>query len=183
MRCWKVNNRKIVLEKQPWLVVEEHVIELPDGRVIPDWTWVVCPDYVNVVVRLEDGRFLLFRQDKYALAGASLAIVGGYINPGEQPLAAAKRELLEETGCFSVDWVDLGVYRVDPNRGIATGYLFFAMNAHKVATPIQDDLEEQEIITLDQSALEAALDRGEIQVLAWAAAVAFALRHLAKVAS
>ena len=38
-----------------------------------------------------------------------------------EPLAAAKRELLEETGYESDDWVSLGSYRVDPNRGWGAG--------------------------------------------------------------
>lgn len=183
MGVWKIRNRKTVLNKHPWIVVEEHVVELPDGRVIPDWTWVTCPDYVNVVVCLEDSRFLLFRQTKYALEGSSLAIVGGYLSPGEEPLVGAQRELLEETGFVSNQWVNLGTYRVDPNRGIATGYLFLARNARKVTEPTPDDLEEQEISILNRCEVEAALDNGEIKVLAWAAAVALTLRHIAKTAS
>ena len=41
-----------------------------------------------------------------------------------------------------------------------------------------DDLEEQELLLLTRAEIEAALESGEIKVLAWAAAVAFALRRL-----
>ncbi len=43
-----------------------------------------------------------------------------------------------------------------------------------------DDLEEQKLLMLSQAEIEAALENGEIKVLAWAAAVAFALRHIKK---
>ena len=178
MKPWKTNSRKLVLDNAPWLTVENHTVELPDGRVIPNWPWVKTPDYVNVVAMTEDEQYLCFRQVKYGLDGVTLAIVGGYINDGEEPLAAAKRELLEETGYVSDDWVSLGSYLVDPNRGIATGNLFLARKACYVTDRDADDLEEQELILLSRKQVEAALERGEFKILAWAAAVGFALRQL-----
>jgi Na+/serine symporter len=74
----------------------------------------------------------------------------------------------------------LGHYRVDPNRGIAMGHLYLAQGAHWTGGAIVDDLEEQKLLMLSQAEIEAALENGEIKVLAWAAAVAFALRHLKK---
>lgn len=178
MKPWKTKDRKIILEQRPWMVVEHHTVELPDGRQIPEWPWIVTPDYVNVVAVTEGGGFICFRQVKYGLEGVTLGIVGGFIEEGEDPLAAAKRELLEETGYESKDWVLLGRYRVDPNRGVAMGNLFLARNARYVMPPNADDLEEQELILLSRAEVESALAEGEFKVLAWAASVAFALRVL-----
>jgi ADP-ribose pyrophosphatase len=178
MQPWKTLRRETILNQPPWLVVEHHEVMLPDGRVIPDWPWVITPDYVNVVAETEQGTFLCFRQVKYGLAGTSLAVVGGYIAPGEEPLAAARRELLEETGFHAAAWIPLGCYRVDPNRGMAVGHLYLARGVHRTADPVADDLEEQELLTLTRAELESALDRGEFKVLAWASAVALALRYL-----
>ena len=175
MKPWKTNSRKLVLDNAPWLTVEHHTVELPDGQIIPNWPWVKTPDYVNVVAVTEDEQFLCFRQVKYGIDGVTLAIVGGYINDGEAPLDAAKRELREETGFVSDDWVSLGSYLVDPNRGIATGNLFLARDARYVTLRDADDLEEQELIFLSRKQVEAALERGDFKILAWAAAVGFAL--------
>jgi len=178
MKPWKTKARQTVLDDGPWLAVEHHTVALPDGRLIPDWPWVITPDYINVVAVTKDGRFICFRQVKYGIEGVTLAVVGGYIKEGEVPLEAAKRELLEETGYEAPDWLSLGSYLVDPNRGIATGHLFLARGARYIQTPIVDDLEEQELLLLTREEIENAIDKGEIKVLAWAAAVAFALRHL-----
>ena len=178
MKSWKTKTRKTVLNDQPWLTVEHHAVELPDGKLISDWPWIITPEYINVVAVTEDGHFICFRQVKYGIEGATLGIVGGYINEGEEPLAAAQRELLEETGFEFADWLSLGSYIVDPNRGISTGHLFLARQARYVTSRDADDLEEQELLLLPQTEIENSLEKGEIKVLAWAAAVAFALRYL-----
>jgi ADP-ribose pyrophosphatase len=123
----------------------------------------------------EDGLFVCFRQTKYAVAGTSLAPVGGYLDPGEEPLGAARRELREETGYEADDWISLGGYAVDGNRGAGVGHLFLARGARRVAAIHADDLEEQELLLLTRAQVEEALKAGEFKVLGWAAAVALAL--------
>ena len=180
MTAWKTLNRRTVLDQPPWLRVEYREVELPNGRIIPDWTWIKTPDYINVVVQTEQGLFLCFRQLKYAVDGLMLALVGGYIEPGETPLTTAQRELLEETGHIAEDWHSLGNYVVDPNRGTATGHLFLARRAKQVTAIDSDDLEEQEMLFLSRDELEVALLQGEFKILSWAAAVSFALLRIPK---
>jgi ADP-ribose pyrophosphatase len=177
MQAWKTVSRQVILSQPPFLVVENHIVELPDGRIIPEWSWVITPDYINVVVVTEEGLFLCFRQTKYAIDGTSLAPVGGYLEPGEEPLTAAQRELLEETGYTAPDWIDLGSYAVDGNRGAGNGHLFLARNARRVAEISADDLEEQELLSLSRDQVVEAIVLGEFKVISWAAAMALALLH------
>jgi 8-oxo-dGTP pyrophosphatase MutT (NUDIX family) len=181
MRPWKTRSRRTLLDLGPWLSVESHVVELPDGRVIEDWPWVEGREFVNVVAVTEAGSFLVFRQTKYAVAGTTLAPVGGYLDPGERPSTAARRELLEETGHEADDWASLGSFVVDGNRGGGIGHLYLARGAQQVAEPVADDLEEQELLTLSRVEVEAALLAGEFRVMSWATVVALALLAMGSV--
>ena len=178
MKPLKAVSKKTILDMGKYLVVENHSVELPDGRVIHDWPWIITPDYINVVAVTDDGKFPVFRQTKYSVEGTSLAPVGGYLDPDEDPLTAAKRELLEETGYEASEWTLLGSYAVDGNRGAGTANLYLARGARYVAEIDSDDLEEQELLLLSRSEMETALDAGEFKLLPWAANIALALRQL-----
>jgi ADP-ribose pyrophosphatase len=175
VKNWKTHASTPLLSAGKWLAVEERTVETPGGQVIEHWPWVITPNYVNVLAINEAGQVMLFRQGKYGFEGESLAPVGGYIEPGEEPLAAAKRELLEETGCEASQWTHLGRFQVDPNRGVAWGDLYLARGARQVAAVDADDLEEQELLLLSLPQVEAALAEGRFKVLAWAANVALAV--------
>ena len=178
-KLWKTLSREKALQNGKWLTVENHTVELPDGRRISEWPWVITPDYINVVVVTKDGRFVCFRQNKYAVKdGLTLSIVGGYIEPGEDPLLAAQRELREETGYSSSKWTFLGKYAVDANRGCGTGFFYLAEQAEFEEKAESDDLEELEMIFLSKAEVQAALKNGEFKVLGWVACVALALQYL-----
>jgi ADP-ribose pyrophosphatase len=178
MKPWKTLSRHTILDRGKFLSVENHIIELPDGRIIDDWSWIVTPDFVLVVALTPDDKFLCFRQTKYAVDGVTLAPVGGYIEPEEDPLLAARRELLEETGHEAEEWIFLGRYPVMANRGGGAGYLYLARGARRVAQPHSDDLEQQELLFLDFDEVEAAIAEAGFNVITWTACVALALLHI-----
>ena len=178
LRRLETVSKKTILEHNKFLTVENHVVKFPNGQVIPDWAWVIVPDAAIVLALTENHQFLCFRQTKYAVSGTTLAPVGGLIEPGELPAAAAKRELLEETGYEAGEWVNLGSHILDPNRGMASMHLFLALNAKRVAEPDSDDLEDQDLLFLSRTELEIALKAGEFKILPWSAVVAFSLLYL-----
>jgi len=177
LRTWETLSKRVLLDHGKFLKVEAHNIRLPDGKVIEDWPWVIIPDAAIVLARKPNGNYLCFRQTKYAVDGTSLAPVGGMVNPGEDPLKAAKRELLEETGFQSNDWVELGSYAVDPNRGVGIVNLFLANNIEKIQAQESDDLEDQILVELPRKDLVSALMLGEFKVISWTACISMALLH------
>jgi ADP-ribose pyrophosphatase len=180
LRPWKTLSRKTILNHSKFLKVESHEVQLPDGEIIPDWGWVIIHDAALILAQREDGKFLVFRQRKYAIEGTSLAPVGGMLETDEEPLEAAKRELREEMGYESSNWINLGSYLVDPNCNVATMHLFLALDAKYTTPPDSDDLEEQELLLFSKEELEEALNAGEFKVINWALLISLALRHLSE---
>ena len=180
MQQWKTVSRTVIKQFGKFLTVEAHEIELPDGNRIGDWPWLVSPHFVLVLLRDTDGRFVVFRQTKYAVKGTSLAPVGGHIEEGERPLVAAKREALEDTGYVAARWISLGDFVVNGNHGNGGAHLYLGLDARRKAAPSGGDLEEQEILLLTRRQLETALDRGAFKVMAWNALILQALRYLDK---
>jgi len=159
---------------------ELHTVKSEAGDVIEDWLWWDEKDQVNVLVHLaEPDRFLMLRQKKYGLVGESLATVGGLVESSETPLEAAKRELSEELGLQSEQWISLGKFRISSVRG--GGYLnsFIALDSH--ATPGSEnfkpsgDLEAQHSVHMNKENLMEAVMNGQIQEVKWTATVALGL--------
>ncbi len=178
MKPWKTLSRELVLDFSRFLAVESHTVELPDGRVIENWPWVVIPEFVDVLPVLEDGRLLCMRQFKYGVGEVSLSTMGGMIDAGETPEQAARREMLEEMGCEAREMVFLGKYAADANRRCGTAYLFLALDARQVAEPDSGDLEEQEIVPLTREEARRAMLGGEFKMLSWTATVGLGLAWL-----
>lgn len=59
---------------------------------------LAAPDWINVIPVLDDGRVVLIRQWRFGIEAPTLEIPGGMVDPGEDAVTAAARELEEETG-------------------------------------------------------------------------------------
>ncbi len=178
MRQWKTLKKETILDHSKFLKVEQHTIELPNGKVVDRWPWIISPDYALILPVTERKTILLFHQVKYAVNGTTLAPVGGYIEPGEDPLTAAKRELREEMGYEAEQWISLGSYPNNGNHGNGSGHLFIAMNAYKTCEQVIDDLEEMEKIELSIEEVETKLLQGEVKVMGWVAMIAMGILYL-----
>ena len=77
------------------------------------------------------------------------------------------------------EWIGLGEYVTEPNRGVNVSHLFLALGARKVAEPDSDDLEDQELLFFSRDELLRALLNGEFKVITWAAVVVMGLNKLA----
>ena len=83
-------------------------VRLPDGKEATR-EYVIHPGAVMVVAELPDGRLVLERQFRYPVQSVMVEFPAGKLDPGEDSLACAQRELLEETGFTARQWARAGV--------------------------------------------------------------------------
>jgi ADP-ribose pyrophosphatase len=86
-----------------FLKVQRDTVRLPDGRPTVR-EYIRHPGAVVILPLFDDGRVLLERQFRYPLDRVFIELPAGKIDPHEDPLACAKRELQEETGYTATDW-------------------------------------------------------------------------------
>jgi ADP-ribose pyrophosphatase len=86
-----------------FLKVQRDTVRLPDGRPTAR-EYIRHPGAVVILPLFDDGRVLLERQFRYPLDRVFIELPAGKIDPHEDPLACAKRELQEETGYTATDW-------------------------------------------------------------------------------
>ena len=103
-----------------------------------------------------------------------LELPSGAIEQGESPAEAARRELLEETGCEGRDLAPLGRLHVDSGRFETQQWAFFASNARIVENVPSGD-EELDVLFVQPNELRASILTGEFNLSAHVAMVGLAL--------
>lgn len=151
---------------------------MPDGREIDGFVWIRTREFAAVVAVTEREEIVLVRSYKHGPRAIALAVPAGYIEASEDPLATAKRELLEETGYEATGWTSVGRYVVDGNYGVSTEHIFLARDARRVTEPASGDLEEIEVHLVHLDDVVELLGRGDVVQLSSAAALAIALLEL-----
>jgi 8-oxo-dGTP pyrophosphatase MutT (NUDIX family) len=117
--------RSRVIYRNAWLVLREDKVIRPDGREGIYGVVEMRPSCGIVAINRDD-EIALVSQWRYVHGRMSLEIPTGGCEPSEDPLAAAKRELAEETGVRAGSWQPLGT--VDNSNGVTTdiAHMFLA---------------------------------------------------------
>ena len=167
-----------------WIDFRRSAFRFPDGSEFEPYYSYSRRDYVVIVARDTEGKYVCVRQYRYGIKAVTTEFPAGGIErrngreygktgdaSAEDALAAAKRELLEETGYASDEWRFL--LKVPSNATIADNYayLFEAANCRKVSGQELDDTEFLNVIGLTENEIESLIGRGEFQqamhVAAW----------------
>lgn len=136
---------------------------------------VEAPSSSLIVPLFDDGTTVLIRQWRYAWAATSWEVPAGTLEEGEEPLACARRELVEEAGIQAQQWVSLGHVR-PMAYGMQTQHLFLARDLTRVERAPEESERDMVVRELPlRGALDAALN-GEIVHSASVAALGRAAR-------
>ena len=119
-------------------------VELPDGReALRDV--VRHPGAVAIVALTDDGRICLVRQYRTSLARVTVEIPAGKLDPGEDPLVCAHRELREETGMEAEQMAFLTTIATSVGFTDELIHIYMATGLHFV----ESDPDADEFINVD----------------------------------
>lgn len=139
----------LLLEGKSFSFYQDRV-RLPNGRET-DRNIVKHPGAVAIIA-IEDNEVILIRQYRYATGKYLLEIPAGTLEPGEDPLQCAVRELQEETGYAASNWSRLFQSYMVPGYSNEIIYYFLAEGLIKVgASPEDDEDIEVKLVGLDEA--------------------------------
>lgn len=176
MKPWTTLDRRVEFSGGPIREIVRETVQLPDGRIIPDFYTARMGDYALVYAVTTEGKVLVLRQYKHGLGRVCLTFPGGYVAPGEDPAVAAERELLEETGYRGGKLTSLGSFVTNANQGCNTAHLFRIDGCQRECDPDSGDLEEMELTQFEPVELLGPSRFVEMGVLSYVTLVLLAER-------
>ena len=150
------------LFRRPWLTVRKDCVKLPAGQINDEFYVLEYPDWVNVIAITQDGDFVMERQYRHGLGVTCYEICAGVIEPGEPPLAAAQRELLEETGYAGGQWEEIMTLCGNSSTTNNYTHCFVARGVEKVAGQNLDRTEDISVELLSREKVRDLLVGNEI---------------------
>ena len=175
---WKSLTKDSILVKKPWFEVFEEKVQLPDGKVVPEYYQIEMPQYTTVFAVTVERKIMVLRCYRHAIGEVTLTMPGGMIEKGESPLEGIQREFLEETGYVAKEWKSLGEFVGNSTRGCGTYHLFFATEAYSVQEPDSGDLEELKLLLWTPEDVEKAIDDKQVRSLGVLSMLLLGLRCL-----
>lgn len=163
---WKVLKSRQVI-KDGWLSLRADTCELPNGLVLEPCYVMEYRAWVNVVALTQNQEVVLVKEFRHGIQKTLLELPGGTTDPEDaSPLAAIKRELLEETGFTGETFIETG--RLCPNPATHNNFLhcFLAMKVEQVDKPQLDDTEQIDVVLMPlEKVIENASNGGLLQAL------------------
>ena len=160
-RRWITLSSRTLVERW-WMTLRVDRVRLPHGPVLDEFHVAEYPDWACVLALTPGGEAVMVEQYRYGIDRISLECPAGAIDGDEDPLAAAQRELLEETGYRADRWTPLGALAIEPARHTNYGHLFVAHDAERVAAPSLDEAEDLAVRLVPADRLPALVRAGEI---------------------
>ena len=189
MKPWKLLSSEYLVDA-PWLKVAKETCELPNGKLIDDFYTLWQPDWVLILARTAEGKWVMTEQYRHGTGKIALEFPAGIIDKGETPEQAALRELQEECGygiekqCVTLSEASkmrsrtgldsstplrsaqndtisyLGAFPVNPDRHRGKFHVVFIDGVEKGGSTHFDSTEDIESLLLSDEELQAKMTDG-----------------------
>jgi 8-oxo-dGTP pyrophosphatase MutT (NUDIX family) len=161
VKPWQVLDSKQLISER-WLQLREDRVRLGNGHEIERFHVIHGPDWASVLCVTEASEVVLVRQYRHGIGKPSLELPAGVIEAHETPEEAARRELAEETGYESDDWVRIQSVSTEPARHTTQAHFFCARNARPTRAPAPEESEVLELVNVPLAELPRLATDGSI---------------------
>lgn len=177
MKPWRhVKSETLVADR--WLKLRADECQLPSGKTLAPYYVLEDRDWVQIFARTPDGRVLTVTQFRYAGNAVCVELPGGIVDENEPPLAAAQRELREETGFEASTWTEVATMFANPARQTNRIHVFLAEGLSAGGAQALDEAEDIAFGFFDVPALKASILDGSFSQALHIAGVYLALEFL-----
>jgi 8-oxo-dGTP pyrophosphatase MutT (NUDIX family) len=176
---WHVLAEKQVYHNPPWLSVREQQVRLPNGHVIDDYVLAKGPDVAMVFAVTTTRQVLFVEQYKHGVKETIWDLPAGYIDAGEDPLVAARRELEEETGYIGERWYPLHQLYADTNRSNNTYHFYLALEVKPTGVRHLDETENIRVHQVPLAEIHSVFTADKIAATGSALGIYAGLHYLA----
>lgn len=159
---WTVLGSEYLI-RRPWLTARRDHIRLPSGAENDEFYVLEYPDWINVIALTTDGQMIIERQYRHGLGRTCYEIPAGVIDPTDaDPEAAARRELLEETGYEGGTWRHLCTLSPNASAVNNLSYTFVAEGVTYSGARHLEATEDIDVYLMSPAEVRGLLERGEV---------------------
>ncbi len=177
---WNLLNSKYVV-KDKWISVRADTCQMPNGKIVEPYYVLEYPTWVNVVALTKNQKIVLVKQYRHGLQKIVLELPSGAVEAEDLSLVAAvKRELLEETGYTSDNFIETGILSPNPANHNNLTHCFLATNVEKIADLNLDDTEQIDVLVLPLEKVIEEIESGILLQALHISSLFLALKNLGK---
>jgi ADP-ribose pyrophosphatase len=178
LQAWRTVEQEIVFSES-FKRLEVQRCLLPNGLEFPRYYIDRYPDWVNVVALTPQKEFILVRQYRHAYGKITLETAAGTLNREEtDPVPAARRELLEETGYEPGEMISLGSLSPNPALQDNMVHIYLATDCTFTGSQHLDRHEEIEVVLIPSADIHRAIRENLFEHALALVAILLALNHL-----
>lgn len=178
LRKWQILKSDLVIDRQ-WCKVRRDEVKLPTGEIIDDFFVNIRPDVALILPITSQQEIVFVRQYRHGVKEILLELPAGAFNPQkESAIAAAARELEEETGYVADHLIPLATLYDNPVKDTNKIHLFIAENVRSLGKQNLDVTEDIEVILIGLKEVVARIATGEICVAGTVSAIFLGLNFL-----